>query len=61
MENNELKIALGLKNSFARRRHEEKLELLQVRDKLTTRIINLRDAVSGKRHKERLEILSQKW
>lgn len=61
MNNQELKIALNLKDKFAGKRHSEKIELLNLRDTLVVRVIKLRDEMATKRHQERLNILLEKY
>ena len=61
MNNQELKVALNLKDKFAGKRHGEKIELLTVRDGLMVKIIKLRDEMAMKRHQERLKILMEDY
>jgi len=61
MNNQELKVALSLKDKFAGKRHNEKIELLTVRDRLMVKIIKLRDEKEMKRHQERLKILMEDY
>ena len=60
-KNAELKQRLGLQDNFCGKRHDEKVELVLLRQKFAVELITLRDKVSLKRHSERIEILNKKF
>lgn len=59
--NAELKQRLELQDSFANARHDEKKDLILLRQKYSLELITIRDDISCKRHKERIEILDKKF
>ena len=60
-KNAELKQRLELQNDFADARHNEKKDLILLRQKFSLELIDIRDKISCKRHKERVEILDKKF
>ena len=60
-KNAELKQKLDVQDNFCIKRHNEKVELVLLRQKFAVELIELRDKVSLKRHSERIEILDKKF
>ena len=60
-KNAEIEQRLELQDNFCGKRHNEKLELVNLRQKFAVELITLRDRVSLKRHDERMEILNKKF
>jgi len=60
-KNAELKQKLDIQDNFCGKRHNEKVELVLLRQKFAVELIELRDKVSLKRHSERIEILNKKF
>lgn len=60
MDNNELKMALGLKDKFAKSRFSEKKDLTLLRHKLAMELIEVKDKVATKRHSERIDVLKRR-
>ena len=61
MDNRDLKLSLKLKDDFSKKRFNEKVELLNIRDKLMVKILKLRDEIATKRHNDRLQILKEDY
>jgi len=59
--NLELKDTLDLKDNFFNKRHDQKKELINLRQSLTLELISIRDNIATKRHNERLEVLNEKF
>lgn len=57
MNNEDIKIALSLKDSFQVKRHMEHVDLAKLRHKLSLKVIEIRDKIATKRHQERIKIL----
>ena len=60
-KNRELKQGLEIQDTFSVKRHDEKVELVLLRQKFASELITLRNNVALTRHKERIEILEQKF
>ena len=60
-KNLELKQNLELKDDFANSRFNEKKDLTEIRQKFALELIHIRDKVSTKIHGERIEILDKKY
>lgn len=60
-KNIEFKEKLDIQDSFSRKRHDEKIELVLLRQKFSKELLNLRDTIALKRHKERITILDKKF
>jgi hypothetical protein len=60
-KNIELKQRLEIQDNFSKSRHEEKVELVLLRQKFSVELLNLRDEIALKRHKERVDILNRKF
>ena len=59
--NQELEVALQLKDSFAVKRYKEQVFLTELRHKVAKDIIGLKDKVATKRHEERVDLIKMKF
>jgi len=60
-KNQELEVALELKDSFATKRHKEQVFLTELRHKVAKEIIGIKDTVARKRHNERVDLIKMKF
>lgn len=57
MKPTELKQVMSIKDKFSKNRHQEKIELCNLRFSQAMKMIERRDAYAKDRHKERLSII----
>ena len=58
--NEELKDSLELKDEFFGKRHQEKKDLVYLRQKFAVELMSMKDKIAVKRHHERIDIMSKR-